>query len=322
MKIGAYWAGLTMLQLAFNLHAKPLKLETSVIPLSIEKPDLRTVGELEFRGGLKIQSKKETFGGLSGLAISANGSFLRAVSDKDNWIRAQPVLDKRGNLVGLASAMMGPLIAPNGKPISRKEWNDAESLFRVPNGYVASFERIHRLMHYRGTRTPMASAGIPTLAPHRLEDGPPNKSIEAAVSLRDGRWVVFAENFPEAGTVISGWILQKQRWRPFDLVRTELFHPAGAALLPSGDVLLLERRFTFLGGFGSRLSIIPEKSFRPGAQLQGREIARIDPPLVDENFEGVAAFKNRKGETIVFIVSDDNFFPLQSTLLLMFRLIE
>jgi len=42
--------------------------------------------------------------------------------------------------------------------------------------------------------------------------------------------------------------------------------------------------------------------------------------LLDENFEGAAAYKNERGETIIYIVSDNNVFPLQSNLLLMFKL--
>ena len=87
-------------------------------------------------------------------------------------------------------------------------------------------------------------------------------------------------------------------------------------------MLVLERRFTFLGGFASRLAIVPHQAIRPGATLRSQEIARLEPPLVEENFEGAAAYRNKKGETIIFIVSDDNFFSLQSKLLLMFKLCD
>jgi hypothetical protein len=56
------------------------------------------------------------------------------------------------------------------------------------------------------------------------------------------------------------------------------------------------------------------------ATLRSQEIARLEPLLTEENFEGVVAHRNKKGETIIYIVSDDNFFPLKSTPLLMFPL--
>jgi hypothetical protein len=144
--------------------------------------------------------------------------------------------------------------------------------------------------------------------------------MEAAIDLNDGRWVVIAEEFLKDEKTLSGRVSQKQRWRPFDYVKTERFQPAGAALLPSGNMLVLERRFTFLGGFAFRLAIVPHHTIRPGATVRSQDIGRLEPPLIEENFEGAAAYRNKKGETIIYIVSDDNFFALQSTLLLMFKL--
>ncbi len=215
---------------------------------------------------------------------------------------------------------MGLLIGANGQPIQRTYKKDAESLFRINGGYVTSFETHHRLLKYRSNKSPFSGRGDPVSAPHHLIDAHRNKGMEAAVALNDGRWVVFAENFPEDEPNLFGWVLQKQRWRPFDYTRTGEFQPSGAALLPSGNVLILERRFSFLGGFGSRLAVILQHDIRPGATLRSQEIARLEPPLVEENFEGAAAYKNKTGETIIYIVSDDNFSPLQSTLLLMFKL--
>ena len=86
--------------------------------------------------------------------------------------------------------------------------------------------------------------------------------------------------------------------------------------------LLVERRFTTLGGLSLRLGIIPAASVRPGARLESREIARLLPPLTIDNFEGIAAWRGPKGETLIALLSDDNFSPLQRTLLLLFELRE
>jgi hypothetical protein len=58
-----------------------------------------------------------------------------------------------------------------------------------------------------------------------------------------------------------------------------------------------------------------------GATIERREIARLQPPLTIDNMEGVSVTVEN-GRTIVWLVSDDNFFPLQRTLLLKFALIE
>ncbi len=100
------------------------------------------------------------------------------------------------------------------------------------------------------------------------------------------------------------------------------FTPTGAARLPDGDVIVLERRFTLLGGLAARLLRLEAAALRPGAALGGRELARLGPPLSVDNMEGIATRRGPGGETLIYLISDDNFHPLQRTLLLMFELAE
>jgi hypothetical protein len=48
----------------------------------------------------------------------------------------------------------------------------------------------------------------------------------------------------------------------------------------------------------------------------------LSSPLVADNFEGIAVRRSKPDETLIYIVSDDNFHALQRTLLLMFSLAE
>ena len=54
--------------------------------------------------------------------------------------------------------------------------------------------------------------------------------------------------------------------------------------------------------------------------LLRRELARLQPPFIEENFEGLDVRRDRKGRTLVYVISDDNFFSLQKTILLLFAL--
>ena len=54
--------------------------------------------------------------------------------------------------------------------------------------------------------------------------------------------------------------------------------------------------------------------------MLGVELAQLVPPFTVDNFEGLAVFPDKRGGTIIYILSDDNFNPLQRTLLLQFRL--
>ena len=56
------------------------------------------------------------------------------------------------------------------------------------------------------------------------------------------------------------------------------------------------------------------------AELAPKIIARLSNSLTIDNFEGIAARRNDAGETLIYILSDDNFSLLQRTLLFMFRL--
>jgi hypothetical protein len=46
----------------------------------------------------------------------------------------------------------------------------------------------------------------------------------------------------------------------------------------------------------------------------------IERPLTIDNFEGLAVVRDPSGGVLVYLLSDDNYSPLQRTLLLRFRL--
>jgi len=93
-------------------------------------------------------------------------------------------------------------------------------------------------------------------------------------------------------------------------------------LLPSGDLLILERKFSWLGGLGIRIRRIPLKSLSPGAVVEGPAIFNADLGQEVDNMEGIDAHVTAEGDTVLTMVSDDNFSMIQRTLLLQFTLVE
>jgi hypothetical protein len=93
-------------------------------------------------------------------------------------------------------------------------------------------------------------------------------------------------------------------------------------LLPSGDLLILERKFSWLGGIGIRIRRIALAQIAPGALVDGPAIFTAD--LADEidNMEGIDAHVTAEGDTVLTMISDDNFSLLQRNLLLQFTLVE
>jgi len=115
---------------------------------------------------------------------------------------------------------------------------------------------------------------------------------------------------------IAAWLGRPGVWSSLMLARTATLTTSDATRLPDGDLLLLERRFTLIGGAAARLSVVPRAAIRPGARLAGTTLAELSPPLVTDNFEAVAARPGPAGATLIYILSDDNrSFPLRTTLL-------
>ena len=84
-------------------------------------------------------------------------------------------------------------------------------------------------------------------------------------------------------------------------------------------MLVINRKFDFPYKFSALLTLVPAFEPTPGKTVTGKVIARIDNPAIADNFEGLAASTDASGTTI-WIVTDDNYFPLQRTLLLRFKL--
>ena len=85
-------------------------------------------------------------------------------------------------------------------------------------------------------------------------------------------------------------------------------------------MLLLERKFSWLGGVGIRMRRIALRSFAPGAIVDGPTIFSADLGYEIDNIEGIDAHVTPQGETVITMVSDDNFSMIQRNLLLQFTL--
>ena len=275
---------------------------------------------MRFLGGLRLRSDDPRFGGLSGLTVSADGKHLIAVSDRGDWFTADLAHDGEGRLVGLEHTEITPLVGLDGQPLADKSWADAEAVERLPDGgYVVSFEHHHRLWRYegphRGPAQPFTTRTIPGLS-----TVPANGGIEAVAVLADGALLAVTEDAELGAKRVRGWLIQGDRIAALGYARDGRFKPTDLAVLPSGDVIALERRFIPPFSIAARLRIIPARALRAGATLEGREIAGLARPFAVDNMEGIAAVPEADGGALIYLVSDDNFNPLQNTILLMFRL--
>ena len=275
-------------------------------------------GPLRPLGGLVIDAAALGGGGFSGAHLAPDLT-LTMISDRGHWAEARLLLDGL-TPVGLHPLRHGPLRDEAGKPIPRGFAGDAEALARLPDGtWLVAFERRHRIRAYRRLDGP----GLYVAAPPGLEGAPANGGLESLAVLPDGRLFTIAETFtpPDRPELRHAWLGQPGAWMPLYWQPTPGFHPTDAAILPDGSALVLERRFSLLGGFGARLVMTAPyalRSAREGAVLRGETILMLDDaPLPAENWEAVAV--TRLGDqTLVALISDDNESILQRSLLLLF----
>jgi hypothetical protein len=300
--------------------ADPIEVTTSAVALDRNDASRRSLGPLTYLGGLRLRSSDRRFGGLSGLEVSQDGQRLLAVSDKGFWFSADLVFAEDGRLSGLSNADFTRMQGGDGKQLGRRFLQDAEALARDGADYVVSFEGAHRIWRYPVAQG-VTAAAAPTHVIPGLRSLPSNGGIEALTVLRPGVLLAISEEGRTPDGDLRGWLIDGDLHDNISFVTTGRFKPTDLAVLPSGDLLVLERSFSGLGGFGSRLSLIGKDAIAAGARLSGREIARFRAPIIVDNFEGLAVARVG-ARTLLYIVSDDNFSTFQRNLLLMFEIDE
>lgn len=326
--------------LSCALHHDPstptgsLAVEVQPVPLDPRDPAKRSVGRLAYRGGLWLRSADPRFGGLSDLRVSADTKSFEAISDCGAVLAAGLEYDRRGFLIGLRRPRLDPLHGPGGRPLGRSEI-DAEALARDgQDGFIVSFEGRHHLWRYPAPRG-LRGDPTPLPAPEGIAECDSNAGVEAMTRLPDGRLLLIGEGSSRgAPAAAPGWVGRDTSWAPFSYalffepeVPQQPFRPTSVTRLPgSEDVLVLERRYPPLA---ARIRRVAQAAFERGEGLEGVEVARFHPPLTLDNFEGIEAAVGPRGETLVFVVSDDNNcakspgdprHSAQRTLLLLFEL--
>jgi hypothetical protein len=288
------------------------------IGLDPNDPQRMNFGRLQFLGAFHLRSQDKRFGGLSGLAAGSDG-LLYAISDRGFWISARPHFDSEGRLSDLSEWQIAPLLTLSKTPV-KNGLTDAEGLARAPDGsLLVSFEHTHRIWRYPRPPETLGGAPAPVRLPKELLAAPPNGGLEAISARPDGRILAIAEQLEARNGGLAAWLIDKEKSEALSYIAAPGFHPSDATTLPNGDALVLERRYQMPLTFAARLSLIRSSEIRPGAALRGEEVLRLESPLRTENFEGVAAMDTPQGTTI-FLVSDDNYFAFQRTLLLQFLL--
>ena len=310
------------------VRAETIQVSAAPIPLYPNMPGERRAGALAYRGGLLLSSADKRFGGLSDLAVSADGSEILAISDEARWLSARLTYNEAGDLAGLKTAEIAPMLNLSGRPMRGKA-GDAEGLtLERPNDLhgpvIVSFERNVRVLRYdlsKGFSARPSSVSIGNWVEALRE----NSQLEALTLVKSDTLLVFAESRVGAEDIRAAFETYpgtgKAQSRALSVIPRDPFSVTSAANAPDGGLFLLERRYSLIGGVGMELRHVPAGDLREGARLDGEVLTNLS--FMDaniDNMEGVAVRRGAKGETLLYLISDNNFSALQRTLLLMFEL--
>jgi hypothetical protein len=282
------------------------------VSLSEGTPGLNRLGGLDFLGAWALTGNDARFGGIS--ALHVEGREALALSDA-GW-RIRLPLPQGTDPVRADIAMMEEGPGPAGDKVNR----DAESLVVHGGQAWIGYEQVNAIWRYdRRNFARQSSAEPPAMRQWSDNAGP-----EAMVRLPDGRFLVFAEG--EGGDseailfagdpAVAGTVALRLRYRP-----PEGYRVTDAAMLPDGRLALLNRKVSLFGGFTAKLTIAALPGIAEHALIQGREVAAFEGAVTRDNLEALSVTREG-GRTILWIASDDNYNPLQRTLLMKFALAE
>ena len=270
----------------------PLTAPVEIAPGEGERP----VGELVFRGGVEISPDKADIGGISGLEWHDGALF--AVTDDGRWMELT-VSEVGDKLVDVSGVRLGPLRDAGGKMLDAKKRGDAEALTRLASGeWMVAFEQEHRVWRYADLEGP--ATGTDTRPATLVAGAAPNAGIETLAAydgglLACGEWVDAAR--PNCLRVTDRGAQSFHMAAPEGIAEAGGV-PTDASCRADGTCFVLFRSFT--PGKGNRAAVV---ELDPGGET--RTLAILAPPLLIDNFEGLA-LRDEPGRTFLYMISDDN----------------
>lgn len=311
------------------LAAQPFAVEIEAKPIT----SFRIIGAegdygpLTFIGGFSMIGDQPVFGQLSSFRFLTPGEQFLGVADHGYWFSGRVERDGEGVPIGLADFTMQRMVDETGRIIDDKHLIDAEGLSISDGIATASFEREARVSEYRIDPAGMGGPirDVDFLIPrHELRY---NAGMETVARAPDegpleGARVVVTEKSIDADGNIFAAVIEGPQKGIFKIRRTDEFDVTDGVFLPDGDLLLLERRFSYLRGVAMRLRRIAVDEIRPGALVDGEALIEANMAYNIDNMEALDVFRRADGSLIVALMSDDNQNWVQRSLYLEFELAE
>lgn len=281
----------------FNRAGSELKQRVRIVLTSPSSP-------ARFLSSYEWISDRETFGGYSGISLSADGSDFTLLSDRGHTIVGS-LFRHNDQIIGVRSHSPQPLQIPD-ELFAKTPKLDAEGLAALASGeFFVSLEHENRIAR----RAPDNTWSLLPAHP-KINGLARNKGLEALAVSPDGALFTIPESSPGWNkpfpvyryTASAGWDTA------FQITRALGFLPVGADFDDQGALYVLERGFSGFGFF----SQIRKFNTTRNAALNG-ELVMQSHVVQHDNLEGLSVWRAPDGVLRLTMVSDDNFNRLQKT---------
>lgn len=270
--------------------------------------------DLVERGQYDWTEDDPNFGGMSGLWIAPGGERLIAISDRGYFARAK--IERSNKVItNIKADEITPIPLVKDRP-PNEFLVDAEGLAISPDGSIfVSYEAHHRVWRFdRDFKNPQwthkwnhfwkyqSNSGLEALAVDK------NGTIYG-IPERSGKW---ERPFPVQRFMGGEWD------EDLSIPRSKRFLVVGADFGPDGRLYVLERDFDVISAFKTRIRrfTLSKEGFDAGETLLETRFSALG------NAEGISLWTDADGQTVITLISDDNFNGFQKTWVTEYTLVE
>lgn len=254
---------------------------------------------------------RDGFGGLSDLIMTDFGTRMTAISDQGTLFQAEVTRSAAGAISKVRLLRADRPLDNSGQPVSGFR-QDAEDLTMGPDGMLyISFEGYARVAGFR----PPDMTPRPMNRWDQFRDIWGNEGFEALATLPDGRLMTVIE--VSQNGLYTTMMRSAEGWSKGPGIPVDGYWQAsGADVGPDGKLYLLERDYSLVWGYSTRIRrfTLSEAGFDAGQTIYST------PDGGSENYEGISVWRDADGRLVASLISDNNLRPGTATVIAEFKL--
>ncbi|GGY40073.1 esterase-like activity of phytase family protein [Parvularcula lutaonensis] len=297
---------------------EPIEIDVRFERFSGLRPAGREIGCMTMTSGTTAYGPPQ-FGGYSGIDLDTENKRAVFLSDRGQLWFADVVIGEHGKLQLLSNHVIRYFqrdkLAPGGG-------KDTEALVPYKDGWLITRERDNDAVYAEvlGREMNVLSSEVDLSFVRGLSR---NTGFEAAARVSDDE-VVFISECKIGGSRAPIVLWDGDEPTLAGYYRTERdFAVTDATADPDTDRLfVLERAYDRFHGPRAKVKVLRISDLRSldGGDVRARNLGRLNVLDGADNMEGIAFYRSADGGENLLLVSDDNFNPVQRTVLMTLRL--